>query len=68
MLNTESSLLIAVVASVCCAPCSHEVNTDKLQGLCVLWAIGPLGVLSCIDPPRRTVSPESLTAFKLNFA
>lgn len=60
MLNTESGLLVAVMASVCCAPRSREVNTDKLHGLCVLWAIGPLGVLSCIHPHRRALSHQTV--------
>lgn len=58
MLNTESGLLVAVMTSVCCGLCSHEVNTDKLHGLCVLWAIAALGMLGCIDPHRRALSHQ----------
>lgn len=58
MLNTESGLLVAVMTSVCCGLCSHEVNTDKLHGLCVLWAIVALGMLGCIDPHRRALSHQ----------
>lgn len=60
MLNTESGLLVSAMASVCCASCSHEVNTDKRHGLCVLWAIAPFGLLSCIDPHKRELSHQTV--------
>lgn len=66
MLNTESGLLVSAMASVCCASCSHEVNTDKWHGLCVLWAIAPFGLLSCIDPHKRALSHQ-FASFQAEF-
>lgn len=67
MLNSESGLLVAVMASVCCACCSHEVNTDKLHGLCVLWAIVSLGMLNCIDPHREHCLTREFASFQAEF-